>query len=176
MLIKFQSTLPRGSDFQIFCRQGNQPDFNPRSLAGATIHYWTNQSRYTAISIHAPSRERPSNTIIRNLWHDFNPRSLVGATNTLATREINNIISIHAPSRERHFVSGCGKKTLNFNPRSLAGATIRALNLPNVNRISIHAPSRERHMQGLQAAVRLCISIHAPSRERRIMLSVTAVS
>ena len=55
------------------------------------------------ISIHAPSRERPIETMQSNMTHD---------------------ISIHAPSRER--LSILPVLTLSykhFNPRSLAGAT-----------------------------------------------------
>ena len=35
--IEFQSTLPRGSDIIHFYRGGQDADFNPRSLAGATL-------------------------------------------------------------------------------------------------------------------------------------------
>ena len=54
----FQSTLPRGSD-----GQGDKviilhKYFNPRSLAGATTLQASVGISY-AISIHAPSRERP---------------------------------------------------------------------------------------------------------------------
>ena len=55
--IIFQSTLPRGSDAiqQLLFRL--LYNFNPRSLAGATDTYGGMMAK-TAISIHAPSRER----------------------------------------------------------------------------------------------------------------------
>ena len=76
--VKYQSTLPRGSDAKTY--QGV-----------------TNQT----ISIHAPSRERLHTcTDIGTLVY-FNPRSLAGATNVLFASKDIKIISIHAPSRER---------------------------------------------------------------------------
>ena len=58
-IIIFQSTLPRGSDDGVSSWDMCAPrDFNPRSLAGATDKVFGYQERY-AISIHAPSRERP---------------------------------------------------------------------------------------------------------------------
>ena len=54
----FQSTLPRGSDADLRRYAASSRDFNPRSLAGATLSYWlaSKAARY------------------------FNPRSLAGAT------------------------------------------------------------------------------------------------
>ena len=78
-LIIFQSTLPRGSDMS-------------RLYIGWAL----------PISIHAPSRERPTANRNRSLLgRNFNPRSLAGATmlGMLHNRYIQ--ISIHAPSRER---------------------------------------------------------------------------
>ena len=54
---KFQSTLPRGSDPQANIRRSVFDNFNPRSLAGATV-YLIGMIRLPVISIHAPSRER----------------------------------------------------------------------------------------------------------------------
>ena len=75
--------------------------FNPRSLAGATMFCiacspkWAFQStlprgsdeseqlepaKTNAISIHAPSRERPTNPCRHPPKRNFNPRSLAGAT------------------------------------------------------------------------------------------------
>ena len=65
---------PRGGIIPIF-----YADFNPRSLAGATVKV-TGLLFYISISIHAPSRER------RNpVWYSIYKQN----------------ISIHAPSRER---------------------------------------------------------------------------
>ena len=124
VLDEFQSTLPRGSDYnvvQILCFAAS-------------------------ISIHAPSRERPASHVSRLTMADFNPRSLAGATRSRrlgSTSQCISIhapsrerpafgdptsakvgISIHAPSRERRAISSMGCPLYAyFNPRSLAGAT-----------------------------------------------------
>ena len=141
--------------------------FNPRSLTGATIINYS-EHIVTFISIHAPSRERPS--LSGNLQRHL-------------------AISIHAPLRERPVASAPGTATpLHFNPRSLAGATASATvygiqlllfqsTLPHgsdatlaflfhIAAISIHAPSRERQMLPRSPYPFAGISIHAPSRER----------
>ena len=77
-------------------------NFNPRSLAGATI------------------------LLLQcfRLRYYFNPRSLAGATKAVRVSSNEFEISIHAPSRERRQQPGQGaESTCNFNPRSLAGAT-----------------------------------------------------
>ena len=119
----FQSTLPRGSDLLDAQAMTVPIDFNPRSLAGATL--------------------RPSLMLILEIMY-FNPRSLTGATGGGIVAQLLEQfqstlprgsdadehllqavlrISIHAPSRERQgllqlLAIGAG--------------------------ISIHAPSRER--------------------------------
>ncbi len=99
---RFQSTLPRGSDV-IF-----------NTMIKCILY----------ISIHAPSRERPSYALALLL---------------------RGLISIHAPSRERRYIaSNIGAGIKYFNPRSLTGATERQNGAPCVIYISIHAPSRER--------------------------------
>ena len=55
--LKFQSTLPRGSDAPRFNEKRKVKHFNPRSLAGATGNGF-DFARLLIISIHAPSRER----------------------------------------------------------------------------------------------------------------------
>ena len=121
--IRFQSTLPHGSD-----RERRQTIkflryFNPRSLTGATAEF-NNDPRFLLISIHAPSRERqlPSVPLL-----------------------LADMISIHAPSRERQrfmckalmtmifqstlphgsdlFAEPYYRGACHFNPRSLTGAT-----------------------------------------------------
>ena len=127
----------------------NSDNFNPRSLAGATLHVAINCTQRTELfqstlpcgsDKHAtPSAHTPGN---------FNPRSLAGATALLFRRSPYIRISIHAPLRERHssgnIISStyakfqstlpCGSDypcavtsylwQYNFNPRSLAGATL----------------------------------------------------
>ena len=162
----FQSTLPRGSDAKvgqyisnlvisihapsrerqrISCVNVNlTANFNPRSLAGATISLrviWQNclyfnprslagatfwffvPERLLFISIHAPSRERRASALSANY---------------------NIGISIHAPSRERRDFMKLYCIYDNFNPRSLAGATASTRRSFSAVLISIHAPSRER--------------------------------
>ena len=145
---KFQSTLPRGSDF-----------FLPSGQLWPTIsiHAPSRERQipdyylklFERISIHAPSRERrldPFAAKASKMY--FNPRSLAGATNLIRMLFWSLWISIHAPSRERpdkqpqmrncllisiHAPSrerlpadnSCGWSCGNFNPRSLAGATAR---------------------------------------------------
>ena len=78
-------------------------NFNPRSLAGATL--------ITADVL----------SVVLN----FNPRSLAGATHMQELAYHRPAISIHAPLRERR--TSAPKKlpyAKDFNPRSLAGATI----------------------------------------------------
>ena len=76
---QFQSTLPRGSDN---LKRGPiiaTKYFNPRSLAGATAKILFAEPYY----------------------RDFNPRSLAGATFKIPDYYLKLFISIHAPSRER---------------------------------------------------------------------------
>ena len=143
--LRFQSTLPYGSDK--FQRGQNLPgsDFNPRSLTGATNGI-TVKDNGTIISIHAPLRERQ--------YHREH-------------QSHNNAISIHAPLRERPSVyllqplTRLFQSTLpygsdfpcryyswlyrHFNPRSLTGATRSRQWAVRCMHISIHAPLRERH-------------------------------
>ena len=78
-LLRFQSTLPYGSDPQANIRRSVFDNFNPRSLTGAT-EFADLPSAVRAISIHAPLRERLQ----------------YGDTTLLP-----DYISIHAPLRER---------------------------------------------------------------------------
>ena len=121
--VKFQSTLPHGSDKGVFLQKLIFLYFNPRSLTGATTFYiswirtltifqstlphgsdYENLDLYDTpeISIHAPSRER------QHLQLDA--RAQVA-------------ISIHAPSRERRSCVIWIFPLTDFNPRSLTGAT-----------------------------------------------------
>ena len=167
--MEFQSTLPRGSDrcavswpqscgrisihapsrerqISAAAFRAALRNFNPRSLAGATLMLISRQPKtavfqstlprgsdidalealntVSLISIHAPSRER----------HHDHPQ-----------RQKHGMISIHAPSRERHLCV--------------------ILKFPGAS-ISIHAPSRERQTATISVMGGKEISIHAPSRER----------
>ena len=119
----FQSTLPRGSD----------------EIGGSF-------ERKTAISIHAPLRERLP-TGVANL-------------------EVR-AISIHAPLRERRVACGpAGGQQYHFNPRSLTGATYNN-QLSNVAKADFNPRSLTGATKGVfrNIASRF-ISIHAPLRER----------
>ena len=76
----FQSTLPRGSDFCRFCPHINQSDFNPRSLAGATMI----AQQLTDVTGNFNPRSLAGATLRTVQWYIyrcyFNPRSLAGAT------------------------------------------------------------------------------------------------
>ena len=160
----FQSTLPRGSDYE-----------------------QTVEAYRTEISIHAPSRERLRHRHHSRRHNHFNPRSLAGATHMLTGCGLNVGISIHAPSRERHLgdplednvllfqstlprgsdASPAYSNTLScyFNPRSLAGAT----GMPAALNIDLGFQStlpRGSDYEQTVEAYRTEISIHAPSRER----------
>ena len=140
---KFQSTLPRGSDF--FALQAF-------ALVHISIHApsrerqcsWLPWFSLFWISIHAPSRERRKAGDCMCSVRHFNPRSLAGATVKILVIAVVASISIHAPSRERHRLQYQPCRPLHFNPRSLAGATSFQSLYCQVGPISIHAPSRER--------------------------------
>ena len=125
--LKFQSTLPRGSDIYGTLRGIFIIYFNPRSLAGATIAD-TCRFRFVKISIHAPSRERLARSPrLRSsiLFQSTLPRGSDVIFSIFS--KLLQQISIHAPSRERLHTS--------FALRLIASV------------ISIHAPSRERQHQ-----------------------------
>ena len=132
-LIIFQSTLPRGSDFDCF----PFVDFLLISIhAPSRERHVARQFLYgnLDISIHAPSRERlyMDNSLTSNViaFQSTLPR---GSDNAKFCQFAHALcISIHAPSRERLTVSDIYSGDKN---------------------ISIHAPSRERqkiaHRQNL---------------------------
>ena len=162
----FQSTLPPGSDLTLLLRSISLLHFNPRSLTGAT-RYPLYQSCCTAISIHAPSRERQN---VVGLPHE--PRRF---QSTLPHG--SDLLRIEKYQRHTRFQS-----TLPH------GSDLRCLHDYQYRYISIHAPSRERHHSGrfwpsgpkfqstlphgsdvtfsARDAADIDISIHAPSRER----------
>ena len=144
-LLTFQSTLPRGSDFN----------------EGQLIPYFVD------ISIHAPSRERrlKPKAIVDSPVISIHAPSRERQLSSFPLL-LDNLISIHAPSRERQMLCVWSLLLAYFNPRSLAGATSASKFLAVAAFISIHAPSRERRYYNLPCVDYTTISIHAPSRER----------
>ena len=140
--------------------------FNPRSLTGATRDV-IGELTPTAISIHAPSRERPRISVLTCSNIYFNPRSLTGATLIRwpipTRRRFQSTLPHGSDQFERDFdnlglyfnprsLTGAtlpwsisGAQAAYFNPRSLTGATCTDCLACFVGLISIHAPSRERH-------------------------------
>ena len=122
LTLRFQSTLPYGSDFcswQTFI--SSKISIHAPLRERLLFHY--PEDFVLVISIHAPLRER---------------RAVGTCENKCCT------ISIHAPLRERLVAmkrSICWK---NFNPRSLTGATYQDGSQGIDHKISIHAPLRER--------------------------------
>ena len=142
-------------------------NFNPRSLTGATAYNPAMFSKGLTISIHAPSRERPT---LKRSWSSSTAFQSTlphgsdhGQTETEPTLRIfqstlphgsdNNhygisyasSISIHAPSRERH--KAIDKKVFEKEfqstlPHGSDGKLKTAKKIQLL--ISIHAPSRER--------------------------------
>ena len=98
------------------------------------------------VSIHAPSRERQLEYLLKNLHIMFQSTLPHGSDQCSGDRP--------------------GQRN-NFNPRSLTGATTRVSDCQKLIGISIHAPSRERPLSAGTPHVSMIISIHAPSRERR---------
>ena len=145
---RFQSTLPRGSDLNTQTQWETGRNFNPRSLAGATPER-SNVIHDYHISIHAPSRERPSAPIPGR-------RDILTFQSTL-------------PRGSDHQTNAANiSSTTNFNPRSLAGATNCNQLLTPKFYISIHAPLRERPLLLSPCQSIHRISIHVPSRERLV--------
>ena len=164
--------------------------FNPRSLAGATSS--TSSTRASGeISIHAPLRERPRNSVVTKVPAHFNPRSLAGATLSGKSLEYAKNISIHAPLRERPGYNLFRSPTLEFQSTLPCGSDDKANDWAiRCVHISIHAPLRERHticfsiiffsnfnprsLAGATPYDRVIIvdndiSIHAPLRERHLL-------
>ena len=141
--------------------------FNPRSLAGAT----RSRQLYTGvmgISIHAPSRERQSQTNFPCRILKFQstlPRGSDAYTIPFVVDE--QTISIHAPSRERPSSASWRAGAKRFQSTLPRGSDKGDYDSVRIIGISIHAPSRERHPSVLPTPRDLQISIHAPSRERR---------
>ena len=121
-IVEFQFTLPRGSDASALIKPLIRKDFNPRSLAGATI---------------------PLVGLSRRSDY-FNPRSLAGATILLLCIYHCVVFQSTLPRGSNTKLGGFINLLDDFNPRSLAGATFDTYRLDDKIKISIHAPSRER--------------------------------
>ena len=78
-------------------------DFNPRSLAGATVPLRQHFEQF-CISIHAPSRERHLTVPLSIRQHLIFQSTLPRGSDALRYDILRVLvkISIHAPSRERH--------------------------------------------------------------------------
>ena len=98
---KFQSTLPHGSDLLFVHIAHERIYFNPRSLTGATllIIIRVREGQFQSTLPHGSDRPRG--------WRN----------------QKRGYISIHAPSRERRNRIDIHHRRMNFNPRSLTGAT-----------------------------------------------------
>ena len=150
-----------------------------------------------AISIHAPSRERPGAHPAPCRARHFNPRSLSGATGPSAvvcdwSRYFNPRSLAGATVYKDIFV----KVVINFNPRSLAGATAwRMINRgisPTFQSTLPHGSDRvteglDRGRMTFQSSLPrgsdgkgiagqnlIDISIHAPLRERQANVFATS--
>ena len=119
-------------------------NFNPRPLAGATIHHIAPRL-CSRISIHAPLRGR----LVTNLYEDrvgeFQSTPPCGGDNCLSIKRLNLTKFQSTPPcggdsgpPRRIWVAN------HFNPRPLAGATPGGGICPRFLWISIHAPLRGR--------------------------------
>ena len=98
--------------------------FNPRSLAGATSPFGT-QKTLRNISIHAPSRERPSTcfvTVPITVFQSTLPRGSDLHQNRYCQKSIQFQSTLPRGSDNKRLAA---RPTVfqDFNPRSLAGAT-----------------------------------------------------
>ena len=121
--IIFQSTLPRGSDNGLICRALTLRIFQSTLPRGSDRYFDYEAFARDLFQSTLPRGSDKQQAEISDFSDNFNPRSLAGATEQRLTLGASLIISIHAPSRER--LAGVDKVSYddNFNPRSLAGAT-----------------------------------------------------
>ena len=119
----FQSTLPRGSDFRLEKLAIPERNFNPRSLAGATITaYQLRQCKPFQSTLPRGSDAKITLVLI-----------------------FTYVISIHAPLRERQFIIILRRSQLTFQSTLPCGSDKNQPEKYDTNGISIHAPLRERH-------------------------------
>ena len=148
-VIKFQSTLPYGSDAAL-----------------------TRQANVEIISIHAPLRERYSIYKQQKADNAFQSTLPYGSDLNLVLSLLTELFQSTLPygSELRRYLDYHGN--INFNPRSLTGASRVLERCVLHGKISIHAPSRERPALLPSHCDTPIISIHAPSRERRAISSM----
>ena len=98
----FQSTLPRGSDLIISLASTMHSNFNPRSLAGATIagKYGTTTTKFQS-TLPRGSDNPPTQFVLT--WDEFQSTLPRGSDDDGEQFWIEDCISIHAPSRERPY-------------------------------------------------------------------------
>ena len=142
--IRFQSTLPRGSDLPAASGFWHGYYFNPRSLAGATFPPSSVIIGIT-ISIHAPSRERPA---------------------TADESAGKCAISIHAPSRERHSAQFECVPSLGISIHAPSRERLAAATLAIKLTLFQSTLPRGSDEGWRDDDAKIVISIHAPSRER----------
>ena len=142
----FQSTLPRGSDRKGYTLLLPRHNFNPRSLAGATLPLSSliiKSFRFQSTLPRGSDFSHRRNFGEECQFQSTLPRGsdLAFATQLQRRRKFQSTlprgsdgvyyvvpylakqISIHAPSRERPLKSDMVRQCLYFNPHSLAGAT-----------------------------------------------------
>ena len=102
---KFQSTLPYGSDYCPIYFEKDHRNFNPRSLTGATISVFS-ISLLITISIHAPLRERLTQSLLVPCRVKFQSTLPYGSDKSQLKQNLPGSISIHAPLRERRRLAG----------------------------------------------------------------------
>ena len=119
--LKFQSTLPYGSDYGSFLMLEVLFYFNPRSLTGANLPCGQCIG-CRLISIHAPLRERINAQQVQSLELYFNPRSLTGATRSVARCTGAVPFQSTLPYGSDSSTTITIDSAVNFNPRSLTGA------------------------------------------------------
>ena len=141
----FQSTLPHGSDAYDLSDYLINTAISIHAPSRERRQLFNSVKLAGIISIHAPSRERRRRG--KMLWttSDFNPRSLTGAT--LVTDDVLDKIQKFQstlPHGSDTHARRPADRAGYFNPRSLTGATHYKLFKCWIISISIHAPLRER--------------------------------
>ena len=119
-------------------------NFNPRSLAGATMIMELILDNVEFQST-LPHGSDPPPKATNSHKNHFNPRSLTGATFCSGRNRCRVSFQSTLPHGSDSLPAMLLNIASNFNPRSLTGATITPVFCTCNTCISIHAPSRERH-------------------------------
>jgi len=143
--MRFQSTLPSGSDGGFQSSSYPLGYFNPRSQAGATCNPLFFAFIIPLFQSTLPSGSDKIDPIIGSAIGNFNPRSQAGAT---CGGNLPEDGASYFNPRSQAGATGAANFTLytqyDFNPRSQAGATQSTSPAHVAYKISIHAPKRER--------------------------------